>query len=168
MNSEERAAQMQELAAWLHRCAKGEPQGSANRRLFRRWAAVAEGALTGAQPAAAPSDGWLWMTHPDWNDGKPLPVQVFEDEGERFYRPFDTDATDFAWDERDKEWALAAAPAAPPADSARLAALEAAIYQLCREFGYPQTTRVLAEMDRARALSAARQDRPSSTGEQHV
>ena len=50
------------------------------------------------------------MTHPNWNNGDPIPVRVFEHEGEMCYQPFDVEAIDFDWDKRDAEWVEVPAP----------------------------------------------------------
>lgn len=65
-------------------------------------------------PEAAPN--WKWMTHPSHNNGNPIPVFVFVEGGVTYYRPFDTEATDFEWELRDDEWAEFAAPQ-PQADA---------------------------------------------------
>lgn len=70
------------------------------------------------QPSPPADDGWLWMTHPSFRDGKPIPVWTFWERGRRYYIPFDDTGTDFEWDHRDNEWKVAAAPSAgtpPPA-----------------------------------------------------
>ena len=64
-------------------------------------------------PEAAPN--WKWMTHPSHNNGNPIPVFVFVEQGVTYYRPFDTEATEFEWELRDDEWAEFAAPK-PQAD----------------------------------------------------
>lgn len=53
---------------------------------------------------------WRWMTHPNWNNGDPIPVRVFEQEGQMCYQPFDVEAIDFDWDKRDAEWVEVPAP----------------------------------------------------------
>jgi len=60
------------------------------------------------------TDGWKWMTNPTWNNGYPIPVQIFTTEdGEVFYRPFDFEATVFEWSERSDDWREVTPPAAP-------------------------------------------------------
>ena len=76
--------------------------------------------------AASPvAPNWKWMTHPSRNNGNPIPVFVFVEQGVTYYRPFDTEATEFEWELRDDEWAEFAAPE-PQADARDnlLAALE--------------------------------------------
>lgn len=48
---------------------------------------------------------FIFMTHPSRNGGEPFPVQVWEEDGVKMYRPFDEDGSEFEWDERDSEWA---------------------------------------------------------------
>ena len=48
--------------------------------------------------------GWKWMMHPSRNKGDPIPVQIFEDDGVIYYRPFDLGATEFEWEEKDDDW----------------------------------------------------------------
>jgi hypothetical protein len=57
-----------------------------------------------------PPTGWRWMTHPDRNDGKPMPVRVYKADGTTFYQPFNFDAVDFEWSERDSDWKDAKPP----------------------------------------------------------
>ncbi len=55
--------------------------------------------------------GWCWMTHPDYNDAKPIPVWMLEVDGVKFYHPLDpSDATDFEWDRRDEQWQIVVPP----------------------------------------------------------
>ena len=66
-------------------------------------------AMLDAAPMVAPSqvpDGWLWMTHPDRNDGHPIPVRLVRDEDDDslWYVPFDETACEFEWSERDPDW----------------------------------------------------------------
>ncbi len=53
-----------------------------------------------------PREGWLWMTHPDRNDGEPIPVKLVHENGEWWYIPFDTDAIEFSWADRDEHWTI--------------------------------------------------------------
>lgn len=61
--------------------------------------------------------GCQWMTHPSRNNGNPLPVQMFEVDGNQRYRPFDESATEIAWDEKGDEWAVLSAAPSPPAET---------------------------------------------------
>lgn len=63
-----------------------------------------------AQAVAVP-EGWRWMTHPDRNNGQPIPVRIEVEDGVTYYRPFDERGTDFEWDKRGDEWVEIAAPA---------------------------------------------------------
>jgi hypothetical protein len=65
-----------------------------------------------ASVQSMPIEGWKWMTHPSWNGGKPIPVQFgkYED-GTVWYRPFDTDLTEFEWELRDPAWKIVTPPA---------------------------------------------------------
>jgi hypothetical protein len=58
------------------------------------------------------------MTHPTHNNGQPIPVQIFEDDGVKYYRPWDEDATEFALAEMDCEWAGAVSQTTLPAQPA--------------------------------------------------
>lgn len=50
--------------------------------------------------------GWKWMAHPSRNGGQPIPVQIFEEDGVTYYRPFDTESTEFEWSEKDEDWCV--------------------------------------------------------------
>lgn len=54
--------------------------------------------------AQASPDGWKWMTHPSRNDGLPIPVRVFAEDGVAYYQPFDEACSDFEWESRDNDW----------------------------------------------------------------
>lgn len=61
--------------------------------------------------------GWNWLAHPDWNDGEPTPAWVEVDGADYWYMPVNIEnLTQFAWDERDDAWEIAAAPL-PPAQT---------------------------------------------------
>ena len=66
------------------------------------------------QPTAA-REGWKWMCHPSRNEGNPIPVRMFNNDGVEYYQPFDLDATEFEWNERDAEWVEHFSPATPAA-----------------------------------------------------
>ena len=59
------------------------------------------------------ADGWVWMTHPSYRQGRPIPVEVFTVEGYRFYRPFDDWAPEFDWNKKDDAWNVVAYPSLP-------------------------------------------------------
>lgn len=89
--------------------------------------------------------GWLWMTHPSRNGGRPLPVQVFAEEGIKLYRPFDTGACEFEWLERDPRWQeVSAAPAQEPPQGwrERLNEIRDADYTYSQ---YPELARVIMD-----------------------
>lgn len=57
--------------------------------------------------------GWCWMRHPDWNEGRAIPVYMQMNGPVRMYYPLDpADATDFEWDRRDDEWEMIVPPLA--------------------------------------------------------
>ena len=64
-----------------------------------------------APAAVAVPEGWRWMTHPDRNNGQPIPVRIEVEDGVTYYRPFDERGTDFEWDKRGDEWVEITAPA---------------------------------------------------------
>lgn len=108
--------------AFLNDGIEEKPQGKV--RLFseaqvRELLATATGRAAQVVDAAAASPvapNWKWMTHPSHNNGNPIPVFVFVEQGVTYYRPFDTEATEFEWELRDDEWAEFAAPQ-PQADA---------------------------------------------------
>lgn len=53
---------------------------------------------------------WVWMTHPTRNNGNPIPVQILEEDGVIYYKPFDEGATEFEMAEIDADWAAAVPP----------------------------------------------------------
>lgn len=58
--------------------------------------------------------GWNWLIHPDWNDGEPTPAWVEVDGGYFWYMPVDIQKLpQFAWEDRDDAWEVAAAPLPP-------------------------------------------------------
>lgn len=68
-----------------------------------------------------PTDSeWLWMTHPTRNEGKPIPVRIItDDEGYKWFIPFEEEGCEFEWSERDEDWRIvpaASQPAQPQAD----------------------------------------------------
>jgi hypothetical protein len=57
--------------------------------------------------------GWCWMAHPDYNIGNPVPVFMYEADGERFFVPLDpSEGGEFVWDERDDSWEMVQPPMA--------------------------------------------------------
>ncbi|NSX15007.1 hypothetical protein HTY52_13065 [Cupriavidus taiwanensis] len=65
-------------------------------------------------------EGWAWMRHPTRNGGEPIPVKIVNspDDGSKWFIPFDEDACEFEWAERDEEWEILAVPPATGADDA--------------------------------------------------
>lgn len=78
-------------------------------------------------PAVQPDGEWVWMTHPNRNGGRPIPVQKFTEDGVSFYRPFDFDANDLEWGKRDDKWKVVEAvqPVQPTPPGWKLVPLQA-------------------------------------------
>ena len=68
-----------------------------------------------APTAAQPVDGWKWMTHPSRNDGQPIPVRVFTEDGTTYYQPWEKNTCEYEWDKRSEGWREVAAPTTPQA-----------------------------------------------------
>ncbi|NSX18130.1 hypothetical protein HTY52_28920 [Cupriavidus taiwanensis] len=66
-------------------------------------------------------EGWAWMRHPTRNGGEPIPVKIVNspDDGSKWFIPFDEDACEFEWAERDEEWEILAVPPARDAERYR-------------------------------------------------
>lgn len=73
---------------------------------YARAAIAAHTRPTEARSLTTPREGWLWMTHPDRNDGEPIPVKLVHENGEWWYIPFDEDAIEFSWADRDEDWTI--------------------------------------------------------------
>lgn len=57
--------------------------------------------------------GWCWMSHPDWNEGRPVPTLLESRGGNHYYIPLDPmDATEFEWKLRSSEWEMIRDPLA--------------------------------------------------------
>lgn len=74
--------------------------------------------------------GWVWMTHPSRNGGKPFPVRLFMVDGSLCYQPFDFDATDFDHSLMDEDWAKWPSHAGVPETQSVRSALDFALDQL--------------------------------------
>lgn len=58
-------------------------------------------------------EGWKWMTHPKRNNGNPIPVRFYAEDGMDWYQPFDETWCDFLVKEMSPDWKEAALSAAP-------------------------------------------------------
>ncbi|SCU94472.1 conserved hypothetical protein [Cupriavidus necator] len=94
-------------------------------------------AAMGFESPSQVQGGWLWMTHPDRNNGEPIPVQLVrdEDDGSLWYVPFDETACEFEWSERDPDWQVVSpVPAAASAETEQ-PDYESAFRPACADMG---------------------------------
>lgn len=89
------------------------------------------------------------MTHPDWNDGRPIPVRMTALDQMLGYQPFDVLACEFLWDERDSQWKEVLPPPLSPTLPALPQAEPLPIYLHIKTGGrYEVITRARLESDR--------------------
>lgn len=93
------------------------------RQLFHRTpeSAIAAWNLRASAAMGQVPEGWAWMRHPTRNGGEPIPVKIVNspDDGSKWFIPFDENACEFEWAERDEEWEILATPPATSADDAK-------------------------------------------------